>query len=79
MTAYLVGRLAGTVPVLVVVTVVLFVSVRVLPGDLAAVRLGNNANPEDVEELRRQLGLDRPLWAQYLDWMGGVLRGDPGR
>ncbi len=50
----------------------------VLPGDPARVALGVNASDEAVAELRRQFGLDRPLPTQYVDWLGGLLRGDLG-
>jgi peptide/nickel transport system permease protein len=63
---------------LAVSSVLVFAFMAVLPGDPARVALGVNASDEAVAELRRQFGLDRPLPAQYFDWMGGLLRGDFG-
>lgn len=59
-------------------SVVVFAFMAVLPGDPAQVALGLNATPELLERTRQQFGLDRPLVAQYLDWMGGLLTGDFG-
>ena len=78
MTRYLVVRLIASLPVLVLVTLLAFAAIRIVPGDLAEVRLGEGATPQDVEALRSELGLDAPLYEQYLDWIAGLLRGDPG-
>ena len=51
---------------------------RVLPGDVAAVIAGTNATAERIASLRAEIGLDRPLVAQYADWMAGLLHGDLG-
>lgn len=59
-------------------SVVVFAFMAVFPGDPAQVALGLNATPELLERTRQQFGLDRPLVAQYLDWMGGLLTGDFG-
>ncbi|GAA1555981.1 ABC transporter permease [Kribbella hippodromi] len=63
---------------LAISSVLVFAFMAVLPGDPARVALGVNASDEAVAELRRQFGLDRPLPAQYFDWLGGLLRGDFG-
>lgn len=55
-----------------------FVLGRVIPADPARLAAGMNAGPEQVAEVRRQLGLDRPLWEQYFTYLGGILRGDLG-
>lgn len=60
-------------------SVILFVLLRLLPGTAAQIRLGTEATPRMVEELRRQLGLNRPVWEQYASWIGGLLHGDFGR
>jgi peptide/nickel transport system permease protein len=78
MTRYVVVRLLGAVPVLLLVTAVTFLAIRVIPGDLAQVRLGDSATPQDVRALRQELGLDEPLPKQYGEWGLGLLRGDPG-
>ncbi len=60
------------------VSVVIFVSIEMLPGDIAQEILGQSATPEAVEAFRRELGLDRPAVMRYLDWAGGILQGDFG-
>jgi peptide/nickel transport system permease protein len=62
----------------VAASVLVFGVANLLPGDVALVMLGTNATPEAVDTLRRQLGLDQPGWLRYLDWVGGMLRGDFG-
>mgnify|MGYP000985367637 CR=1 FL=1 len=79
MIRYLVSRIISAIVVIAIVTALTFLIVRVLPGDLAAARLGENATPEDVAKLRDQMGLNEPVLVQYGDWLGGLLRGDPGR
>ena len=62
------------------VSMITFLLLRVLPGqDPAVLMAGQNARPEDVQKIHEDLGLDRPIAVQYIDWMTGVLRGDPGR
>lgn len=75
---FVLRRLAAAVPVLLVVALVAFLILRLTPGDPAAVIAGNMATSEDIARIRAQLGLERPLPAQFLDWLGGVLRGDLG-
>jgi len=67
------------VATLLFVSVLVFLVVRVLPGDPALLILGIEAAPDTVARLRESMGLDRPLPVQYLEWAGGVLRGDLGR
>lgn len=64
---------------LAVASVLVFLACAALPGDVAQVILGTQADPEAVRRLRAELGLDRPLALQYLSWVGGLLTGDPGR
>ena len=71
-------RIALFVASLAVASVLIFVVCAALPGDLAQVVLGQNASPEALTELRRTLGLDRPLLLRYLDWVGSMLTGDFG-
>lgn len=71
-------RLAALAVSLVAASVLVFVVVNLLPGDVATVMLGTNATPENVAILRHQLGLDQPLWLRYLQWVGGMLHGDLG-
>lgn len=63
---------------LLIASLIIFLLLRAVPGDPARVALGVNATDEAVAELSSQLGTDRPLVVQYLDWMGGLLTGDFG-
>lgn len=78
MTTYLIKRLIVLILTLFLVSVVIFVVVRIIPGDPAQIILGLQATPDAVAALREQLGLDRPLAVQYLSWIGELLRGDMG-
>ncbi|WP_159796128.1 ABC transporter permease [Puerhibacterium puerhi] len=78
MTRHLLSLLAQLVTTLVVASIVVFLVLRVLPGDTAAVALGVHATPEALAAWRAEHGTDRPLVVQYLDWVGGLLRGDLG-
>ncbi|WP_248465019.1 ABC transporter permease [Pectobacterium versatile] len=71
-------RLLALIPVLLVVSIVVFCLVHLAPGDPVLVILGNDASPEDVAALRQQMGLDKPLLTQFVVWFGAVLRGDLG-
>ncbi|MGH2618374.1 MAG: ABC transporter permease, partial [Thermomicrobiales bacterium] len=79
MGTYVLGRLLQFVPTLFVVSVVVFLMVRAIPGDAAYALLGPTAKPEQIAALRAEMGLDEPLWKQYLVWIEGVVRGDLGR
>lgn len=79
MGKFLISRLALFIVALVSISLLVFVALRILPGDLATVMAGLNAPPERVAALRIQLGLDRSYPRQYLDWMGGLVHGDMGR
>lgn len=72
-------RLALGLVTLWAVTVIIFTSVQLLPGDLAQQTLGQAATPETVAVLRHQLGLDRPAATRYAEWLGHVVTGDFGR
>jgi peptide/nickel transport system permease protein len=75
---YTLTRLALLVVGLVVASVLIFLSLRVLPGNVAQMIVGTNGTPAQVAALEQQLGLNRPLVVQYLDWLGGILHGDFG-
>lgn len=64
---------------LVAVSLIIFFAVELLPGDLAEAILGQNATPETLEAMRRELGLDRPALVRYVEWIGGVVQGDFGQ
>ncbi|MDF2047012.1 ABC transporter permease [Microbacterium sp. Kw_RZR3] len=78
MIRYALTRLGLLVLGLAVASALIFLSLRVLPGDVAQLVGGTQASPEQVAALRESLGLNVPLWQQYLDWIGGLLRGDLG-
>src|SRR5438093_9122940 len=72
-------RLGATVPVLLLVTAGVFALLHLTPGDPIDVMMAESVDAEVKENLRRELGLDRPLYVQYAAWMGRLLRGDLGR
>ena len=76
---YIVRRLALMIPVLFGITVVVFSLLQLIPGDPATTILGTQARPESVAALRHELGLDRPLWEQYLRYMQNVVTFDLGK
>lgn len=78
MLTFLARRVLAVLPVLLVVAVVVFLILYLTPGDPAAVIAGNNATNEDIDRLREQLGLTKPLWVQFWIWLSNVLRGDLG-
>ncbi len=79
MRQYVLRRLALAVPTLVLVSVIVFSIMRLMPGDVVIRMVEGHAYAPTVEALRRELGLDRPAWVQYFDWVGGILlRGDFG-
>jgi ABC-type dipeptide/oligopeptide/nickel transport system permease component len=78
MGQYIISRLAQLVLVLFGVSVVVFVTMHLLPGDVAQMLLGDHATAAGLARLRRQLGLDQPIWVQYVRFLFGALRGDFG-
>ncbi len=78
MSRYIVKRFLTIVPVLVGISIIVFGFIHLIPGDPAVTMLGERATPERVTEVRAQLGLDQPLYAQYAIYAGKVLRGDLG-
>ncbi|QQX88379.1 ABC transporter permease [Cupriavidus necator] len=75
---YLLRRLAATLPVMAVVAVVVFLLIHLSPGDPAALIAGDLATVDDIARLRGVLGLDQPLWRQFLLWLGRLATGDLG-
>lgn len=78
MGRYILRRLISAVPVLLGITVIVFAIMALIPGDPATAILGSYATPENVEKLNRDLGLDKPLVAQYFIWLGNMVQGDFG-
>jgi peptide/nickel transport system permease protein len=76
---YVVRRLLLLVPVLLGVSVIIFMVLHLAPGDPAEIMLGSQATQADLERLRAELGLTEPLYVQYVHWVGLVARGDLGR
>ncbi len=79
MWAYILRRVLATIPVMLVVAVVVFLLLRLSPGDPAAIIAGDQATSHDIEQIRIQLGLDKPLVVQFFQWLWSLLQGDLGR
>jgi len=79
MLRFVFSRLVSTVPVLLVVSITVFLVLRLAPGDPAAVIGGSNATTEDIAAIRQSLGLDKSLLHQFLIFIGNLLQGDLGR
>ncbi len=79
LASFLVGRIAQGLVVVVLASILIFLVMRLIPGDPAALLAGPEATPEDVEAVRERLGLNDPLIEQYVDWLSGAVQGDFGR
>src|SRR4030081_2877757 len=79
MTAYVVRRLALMLPVAFLVTIGVFLLTHLTPGDPALILLGEDRTPDAIAAIHHQLGLDQPLYVQYLSWLGHIVRLDLGR
>jgi len=78
MGIYVLKRLLGAIPTLVIASLLVFAFIHLIPGDPASVMLGDMADAADIAALRTELGLDRPIWEQYLLWVSRALQGDLG-
>src|SRR5579859_20423 len=78
MLRYIARRLLQMVPVLFFVSVIIFVLINLIPGDAARLFLGEEASPDAIAALRHELGLDQPLYVQYVRWVGRMATGDFG-
>ncbi len=78
MLGFVLKRLVGLIPVIAVVSIVVFLLLRLSPGDPAVVIAGDNADAATIERIRASLGLDQPLINQFFIWIGSLLRGDMG-
>lgn len=78
MRSYFVNRLLSLIPVLFIVSIVIFMIIHLTPGDPAAMLLGEEASEEQIQELRTELGLDLPIVTQYGHWILNALQGDLG-
>ena len=79
MKSYLLQRFISVIPVLFIVSTMVFLIMHFTPGDPAIVMLGDEASQEQVNDLREQLGLDRPIYEQYVSWIWNALQGDLGQ
>jgi peptide/nickel transport system permease protein len=78
MWTYIARRLLLMIPVIVMVALLTFLLIRLIPGDPAGQMLGLDATMQEIEELRQEMGLDQPLYKQFLIWAGNVIKGDLG-
>ena len=78
MIGYIVRRLLTLIPILLFASVVVFLMLHLVPGDAATAIAGRDVTPEQLEALRQRMGLNEPLYRQYLIWLGQILRGDLG-
>jgi peptide/nickel transport system permease protein len=79
MLPYIAKRILSGIPVLLIVVVFVFLLLRMTPGDPAHIIAGDDATTEEIQRIRVQLGLDRPIYVQFFVWIGQLLRGDLGR
>lgn len=79
MRTYILGRLVAVIPVLFGVSIVIFLLMKLIPGDAAQVLAGPSATRDEVELIREDLGLNEPLYVQYGKWLARAVRGDLGR
>lgn len=79
MAQYIARRLISLIPVLLGVSIVVFSLIRLIPGDPVIIMLGEKASVESIEQLREEMGFNRPIPVQYVEWMGKILRGDLGK
>ena len=79
MGGYILKRLVSAIPVLLGITIIVFLIMSLIPGDPATAILGSYATPENVEKLNQDLGLDKPIVQRYGIWIGNMLTGDFGR
>lgn len=78
MIHYTIRRLISAIPTLLVVAVMIFVLIRMIPGNPAMVMLGNDATASEIAAMEKRLGIDQPLHIQFARWAGNILRGDLG-
>lgn len=78
MLRYIRTRLLAMIPVLVGMSILVFVTMRLIPGDVAVVFLGTKPTPEAIAAFRAKTGLDQPMYVQYFDWIGRLFHGDVG-
>ena len=78
MRKYVLRRLLVAIPSLIIASFIVFSLPRLIPGDVVQLMLEEKAYGKDLEDLRAKLGLNRPIYVQYFEWVGRILRGDLG-
>ena len=78
MLGYILQRVLAAIPVMGFVALLVFLLLRLTPGDPAAIIAGDTATPEQLEQIRTALGLNDPLYVQFVNWIGNLLQGDFG-
>ena len=78
MFAYIIRRILATIPVMAVVALFVFALLHLSPGDPAAIIAGDTATADDITRIRQKLGLDQPLFIQFVTWVWALLHGDLG-
>ena len=78
MLRYLIGRILATIPVIVLISLLVFLLIHAAPGDPAELLLSDEASPEDIADARRRWGLDQPIYVQYLHFLANMAVGDLG-
>ena len=76
MKRFIAKRIISVIPVLIIVSIVIFSLIHLVPGDPATAMLGDLATEEDIAALRIRMGLDKPLIEHYFIWIGNILHGD---
>ena len=79
MTQYIIRRFLQMIPITLGILTLIFSLIHLIPGDPAVQIAGEGARPEDVAHVRKALGLDQPLWKQYVTYLGNLAQGDLGR
>jgi peptide/nickel transport system permease protein len=79
MLSHIVRKLIGVIPILLLVSIILFTIISLLPGDAAMAVMGESLNQQDLMKTRSELGLDKPIYVRYADWLSKVLHGNLGR
>lgn len=79
MIGYIIRRILSILPVMAIVAIIVFLLIHLAPGDPSAIMAGDNPTPEAIAQIREKMGLDQPLWWQFVNWLWNLLHGDLGR
>ncbi len=71
-------RLLGTIPVIIGVVLLIFLMLRIIPGDAVSVLLGDHVSQDTIDRLTAAMGLDKPMWQQFVSYIGNLFKGDLG-